>query len=69
MPRTTTIPVSEGVKEELRKIKGDRSWNELLIELIAVYRARKMEKSRKRLGELLELGYDEVRVRGWAREY
>ncbi len=69
MSKITTIPVSEGVKEELRKIKGNKSWDELLTELIAVYRTRKMENSRKRLKELLELGYDEVRVKGWAREY
>ncbi|HDI73740.1 MAG TPA: hypothetical protein ENF57_01880 [Candidatus Korarchaeota archaeon] len=55
--------------EELRKIKGNKSWDELLTELIAVYRTRKMENSRKRLKELLELRYDEVRVKGWAREY
>jgi len=28
-----------------------------------------MKHSRKRLRELLELDYEEVRVRGWAREY
>ncbi len=69
MSKLTTIPVSERVKEELRKIKGDRSWDELLTELLSIYRAQKMKNSRKKLRELLELEYDEVRVKGWAREY
>ncbi len=69
MTRVTTIPVSRDVKEELIKIKGERSWDELLMELLSLYRAHKMKHSRKRLKELLELDYEEVRVRGWAREY
>ncbi len=69
MSKLTTISVSERVKEELRKIKGDRSWDELLTELLSIYRAQKMKNSRKKLRELLELEYDEVRVKGWAREY
>ncbi len=67
--RSTTIPVREEVKEELRKIKGNKSWDELLMELISLYRLYKMEKLRKKLGNLLELEYEEVRVNKWAREY
>lgn len=69
MTKTTTIPISERVKEELRKMKGNRSWDELLIELISAYRSRRMENLREKLRELLELDYEEIKVRGWAREY
>jgi len=69
MTRRTTIPISERVKEELRKMKGNRSWDELLIELISAYRSRRMENLREKLRELLELDYEDVKVRGWAREH
>jgi len=67
MTRRTTIPTSERVKEELRKMKGNRSWDELLIELISAYKSRRMENLREKLRELLELDYEEIKVRGWAR--
>ncbi len=65
---STTIPVSRRTKRELEKLKGSRSWDEFLLDLISEYRRSRMEAARRELNELLELEYEDVRVRRWARE-
>ncbi len=65
---STTIPVSRGTKRELEKLKGSRSWDEFLLDLVSEYRRSRMEAARRELNELLELEYEDVRVRRWARE-
>jgi len=65
---STTIPVSRRTKRELEKLKGSRSWDEFLLDLVSEYRRKRMEEARRELNELLELEYEEVRVRRWARE-
>lgn len=64
---STTIPVSRRTKRELEKLKGSRSWDEFLLDLISEYRRSRMEAARRELNELLELEYEDVRVRRWAR--
>jgi len=65
----TTITVSVETKELLRRLKGERSWDQFLRELALRELKRRREEVRRRLNELLELEYEEVRIRGWAREY
>jgi len=67
--RLTTITVSAETKELLEKVKGDETWDEFLRRVALDMLRERREKVRRRLGELLELGYEDVRVRGWAREY
>ena len=65
---STTIPVSRRTKRELEKLKGSRSWDEFLLDLVSEYRRGRMEAARRELNELLELEYEDVRVRRWTRE-
>ena len=65
----TTITIKEGTKELLKEMKGDRDWDSFLRELAENYLKMKREEVRLRLKKLLSAEYDEVRVRGWAREY
>ncbi|MDK2463372.1 MAG: hypothetical protein QI223_01160 [Candidatus Korarchaeota archaeon] len=65
---STTIPVSRRTKRELEKLKGPRSWDEFLLDLVSEYRRSRMEAARRELNELLELEYEDVRVRRWTRE-
>lgn len=65
----TTIPVKVETKKRLEGMKGDKTWDEFLDELANLMRLEKRLKYRKRMKELLEMGYEEVRVKGWAREY
>ncbi len=51
----TTITISEETKELLAKLKGDKTWDELLLELAENYRR---EKARKALEELREIEFD-----------
>ena len=67
--RLTTITVSAETKELLEKVKGDETWDEFLRRVALDMLRERREKVRKRLAELLELGYEDVRVREWAREY
>lgn len=65
----TTIPVSIETKRELEAVKGDRTWDEVIRELLHVYRR---EKARKALMELrkipLDMEYREVRLKLGLRE-
>ena len=67
--RSTTITVSAETKELLEKVKGDETWDEFLRKVALNMLRERRERVRRRLAELLELGYEDVRVRGWAREY
>jgi hypothetical protein len=62
--------VKEEVKKLLEEIKGDKDWNTFLKELAEEYLAIKREKIRRRLRELLVIDdFEELRVKGWTREY
>lgn len=66
----TTISVREDVKRLLEEVKGDKDWNTFLKELVEEYIAIKRESVRKRLKELLIIDdFEELKVKGWAREY
>lgn len=65
----STIPVSKETKKRLESIKGEKAWDEFLNELVNVALTEKRVKHRKKIQKLLEMGYDETRVRKWAREY
>ena len=69
MTKLTTIPVSAEVKKELERIKGNRTWDELLNEFLRAHRYRKLLENREKLAELLRLDYEDIRVRKWSREY
>jgi len=66
---STTITVSFETKKLLEKIKGDRTWDAFLRELALEILESRRERVRRELNELLELEYEDVRVRRWAREY
>ena len=66
---STTITVSVETKKLLEKIKGDRTWDAFLRELALEILESRRERVRRELNELLELEYEDVRVRRWAREY
>jgi hypothetical protein len=65
----STIPVSKKTKKRLESIKGEKAWDEFLNELANIALTENRLKNRKRMQKLLEMGYDEVRVKKWAREY
>jgi len=65
----TTITISVKTKQALESLKGDKSWDEFLLELVAEVQRVRREKNREKLAELLEAEFDEVKVRKWAREY
>lgn len=49
----TTISISHETKRELALLKGDRSWDELLRDMVAHYpRDEAIEEAEKRLAEL-----------------
>lgn len=53
----------------MEALKGSATWDEFLLELAAEVQEARRERNRGRLAELLELEFEEVRVRRWAREY
>ncbi|MEM0171511.1 MAG: hypothetical protein QXU11_12185 [Thermoproteota archaeon] len=65
----STIPVSKETKKRLESIKGEKAWDEFLNELANMALTEKRAKHRKKIQKLLEMEYDETRVRKWAREY
>ncbi|MBO3768866.1 MAG: hypothetical protein QXS51_05960 [Thermoproteota archaeon] len=65
----STIPVSKETKKRLESIKGNKAWDEFLNELANMALNEKRFKHRKRMQKLLEMEYDDTRVRKWAREY
>jgi len=69
MNSRTTITISKETKLALEALKGDESWDEFLLRIIAEVQRIRREKNRERLSELLEAEFEEVRVKKWAREY
>ena len=65
----STIPVKAETKKKLENMKGSKTWDEFLDELANIARLEKRLKYRKKMKELLEMEYEEVRVEKWAREY
>jgi len=65
----TSIPVKEATKKRLESMKGRKTWDDFLSELANAVRVEKRTRCRKKMGKLLEMGPEEVRVRRWAREY
>uniref|UniRef100_A0A7J3X784 Uncharacterized protein n=1 Tax=Thermofilum pendens TaxID=2269 RepID=A0A7J3X784_THEPE len=68
MSRTTTITVTRETKTLLSKLKGRETWDSFLRKLAVEELRKRRERVREELGRLLELEYEEVRVRSWARE-
>lgn len=66
---STTITVSRKTKELLLRLKGEETWDSFLRRLALEALREKRERARERLRELLELDYEDVRVRSWSREY
>ena len=69
MGKVTTITVSVETKELLSKLKGGETWDSFLRRLALEELKKRRDKVREELGKLLELEYEEVRVRSWAREF
>ncbi|MEM4736375.1 MAG: hypothetical protein QXD41_00745 [Nitrososphaeria archaeon] len=65
----STIPVSLETKKKLKSMKGSKTWDSFLDELANIVLSEKRLAYRKRMQDLLEMDYDDTRVRGWAREY
>jgi len=65
----SSIPVSLETKKKLQSIKGNKTWDELLDELVNIAQSKKRIEYKKRLQELLEMEFEEVKVKKWAREY
>lgn len=65
----STIPVSVETKKKLESMKGEKTWDEFLDELANMMRLENRLKYRKKMRELLEMEYEETRVKKWAREY
>jgi len=61
--------VSRETKKRLESIKGEKAWDEFLNELANMALNERRLKNRKKMQKLLEMEYDEARVRKWAREY
>lgn len=65
----TTIPVKSDTKRKLEAMKGKRTWDDFLEELANMTRFEKRAKYRRKMGKLLDMRFEEVKVRKWAREY
>jgi len=63
MSSRTTITISTRTKRILESLKGDESWDEFLFRLVAEFQRMTRERNRRRLAELLEAEFEEVRVR------
>ncbi len=69
MSSRTTITVLYKTKKALEALKREESWDEFLLKLIAEVQRFRREKNRKKLSEIFEAEYDEVKIKKWAREY
>jgi len=65
----TTITLSVETKRLLERVKRDETWDSFQRHFALERLEAKREEVRKRLNELLEMEYEEVRVSRWAREY
>ncbi|RLE72187.1 MAG: hypothetical protein DRJ37_03425 [Thermoprotei archaeon] len=69
MSSRTTITIFSETKRALEALKKDESWDEFLLKLVAEVQRIKREKNRKKLSEILEAEFEEVKIKKWAREY
>lgn len=63
MNSRTTITISVKTKQVLESLKGNRSWDEFLLELVAEVQRIKREKNKRKLSELLKAEFSEVKVK------
>jgi hypothetical protein len=66
---TTTIPVKAETKKKLEGMKGKKTWDRFLDELVNEAQIEKRAAYRREMGKALRMGFEEVRVKKWAREY
>jgi len=66
---TTTIPVKAETKKKLEGMKGEKTWDRFLDELVNATHAERRAGYRRKMGKELRMGLEEVRVKKWAREY
>ncbi|MDK2464434.1 MAG: antitoxin VapB family protein [Candidatus Korarchaeota archaeon] len=60
----TTISVRPETKRLLASLKGDKSWDEFLLELAEELRRRRLEEALKKLRQIpMDAEYEEVRLR------
>jgi len=69
MNKLTTITVSYETKHLLEKIKGEETWDTFLRKIAVETLKKRRENIREKLAELLEVEFEEVKVKKWAREY
>ncbi|MEM0008990.1 MULTISPECIES: hypothetical protein [Thermofilum] len=69
MSKNTTITISRETRDLLLKLKGKKSWDSFLREMALEEIKKKRQEIREKLQELLELEYEDVRVKRWAREF
>jgi hypothetical protein len=67
--KNTTITISRETRDLLLKLKGKKSWDSFLREMALEEIKKKRQEIREKLQELLELEYEDVRVKRWAREF
>jgi predicted CopG family antitoxin len=60
----TTITVSKETKELLAKLKGDKTWDKFLFELVENYRRERAKKALEELRKIeFDSSYEEVRLK------
>ncbi len=60
----TTIPISRETKKALETIKGDRTWDELIMELLRSYMRGRAQNALEELrGIPTDYNYEEVRLK------
>lgn len=69
MSKNTTITISRETRDLLLKLKGKKSWDSFLREMALEEIKKKRQEIREKLQELLELEYEDVKVKRWAREF
>jgi hypothetical protein len=67
--KNTTITISRETRDLLLKLKGKKSWDSFLREMALEEIKKKRQEIREKLQELLELEYEDVKVKRWAREF
>lgn len=66
---SSTITVSKRTKEILVRLKGNRTWDNFLLELAEEYRRKRAEEALERLRKIdFDSSYEEVRLKLKLRE-
>ncbi len=61
---STTITISRRTKDLLARLKGDKTWDEFLMELAQNYRKMKVQKALEQLRKIeFDSTYEEVRLK------